>query len=75
MKYIKVKNKEDLDLTLKYKGGVFSLPANKTESFAEDVATQWVTIYGFLSLEGAEVEKVAVVAEVVEEKPEKKTKK
>lgn len=51
MNYIKVKNKEDLNLKLLFKGENYTLDAKETKSFPEDVAKQWITIYEFLSID------------------------
>jgi hypothetical protein len=68
MNYIKVKNTEDVELKLLFKGENYKLGASKTESFPEDVAAQWVTIYEFLTLENSKEE----VKEVKETKTTKK---
>lgn len=69
MEYIKVKNTEDTELSLLYKGETFTLGAKKTESFPTDVAQQWINIYGFLSLDNSKEE---VKEEPKEEKKSKK---
>ena len=72
---VKVTNTIDKDLTLKYKGDTYTLEAGVSEKFPADVAGQWITIYGFLSIEGSSDKAVdELVAEVTGEevKEEKK---
>ena len=73
---VKVTNTIDDDLTLQFKGETYTLPAGVSEKFPTEVAAQWFTIYGFLSIEGNSDKKVdEVVEEIVEEKEEKPKKK
>jgi len=70
LSYTKVKNPTDKDIKLNYKGENHFIGPRETKSFLEPVAKQWVTIYGFLQLEGkGEVEEeVDEIKEVEEEK-------
>ena len=77
---VKVTNTIDKDLTLQFKGETFTLGAGVSDKFPADVAGQWITIYGFLSVEGSSdkavdelVEAVVEEKEEKEEKPKKKT--
>lgn len=67
MKFTKVKNPIDKEVALLFKGHTYTIGAGKTESFPEDVAKHFVTIYGFMTLEGSSVEDTAPVVEEVPE--------
>ena len=72
MSYITIHNPLDTAITLQFLGDVYEIDGGKSESFPEDVAEQWMTIYGFVT-EVKEVKKTKEVAEaVVEDKPNKK---
>ena len=72
MSYVTLKNPTELDLTLLFKGEKYFLDRGETKEFPQDVADQFVLIYGFLEEAPA---KEAPKKEEVEEVEEKKTKK
>jgi 23S rRNA pseudoU1915 N3-methylase RlmH len=79
MNFTKVKNPIDKEVALLYRGHTYVIGAKATESFPEDVAKQFVTIYQFMSLDGAEVtntteEETEEVEEVEVKEEEKITK-
>lgn len=71
MSYINIKNTESVPLSLQFAGEMYHIGAGETKSFPENVAKQWLFIYGFMQEAAAkEVEKV--IERVEEEAPKKK---
>lgn len=75
MSYINIKNTESVPLSLQFAGEMYHIGAGETKSFPENVAKQWLFIYGFMKEAAAKevekiVEKVGEVEEV--EEPKKK---
>jgi hypothetical protein len=66
MNFTKVHNPTDTEVALQFLGTTYTIGAGKTAEFPEDVAKQWVTIYGFMHVAGPAEE--VVEEKVVEEK-------
>ncbi len=64
MNFTKVHNPSDTEVALQFLGQTYTIGAGKTSEFPEDVARHWLTIYGFMTIDGS-------VAEPKEEKAEK----
>ena len=62
-----IKNPLDKDISLLFKGETYTLEAGKSGDFSDEVAAQWVNIYGFLSEDEAPSKE--------EDKPKKAVKK
>lgn len=67
MNFTKVHNPTDSEVALQFLGTTYTIGGGETADFPEDVATQWVTIYGFMTIVGP-AEEVVEKEEVVEEK-------
>lgn len=74
MKYIKVTNPIDKELTLQFVGESYTIGAKESRSFPEDVAKHWSFIYAFvtLSADTPVVEKKVEAVKEVEVKAKKK---
>ena len=51
---MRVKNPIEKEVTLNYKGELFTIKANSTQDFPTDIAKHWIYIYGFMSIEADE---------------------
>jgi len=70
MSLIKIKNPEDKEITLNFKGEIHTIGAKSSQDFPEELAKHWLSIYQFMSIDEAKEEKV-----VKEEKTTSKSKK
>jgi len=70
MSYIKVSNPEPKEIILNYKSQDYTIGANETKSFPEDVAKWWVYIYGFMTLSAMDKSRDIPAVEVKETKEE-----
>lgn len=52
---MKIKNPSDKEVTLNYKGELYTIDAESTKDFPSDVASQWVTMFQFMTIEADEV--------------------
>ena len=71
---VKITNPLDTELTLQFKGDTYTLGAGISEKFPADVAAQWITIYGFLSISGTADSQVDKMVEELTEEPTEETK-
>jgi hypothetical protein len=47
---MKIKNPTEKEISLNYKGDVYTIPGGETEDFETEVAKHWLQIYGFLTV-------------------------
>lgn len=73
MNFTKVHNPTDSEVALQFRGETYSIGAGKTSEFPVEVANQWVTIYGFMTLVGESTEpKVESEESIIKPKVTKK---
>lgn len=61
MNFTKVFNPSESEVALQFLGETYTIGAGKKAEFPVDVAKQWITIYGFMSLDESTEEKEEVV--------------
>lgn len=68
MNFTKVHNPTDTEVALQFLGSTYTIGGGKTVEFPEDVAKQWIYIYGFMSIVESKDEPKAVVEEAMNDK-------
>lgn len=69
---MRINNPSDKEVTLNYKGEPYTIGANSTKYFPEEVARHWVNVFQFMSINEDEI---ISKKEVEESKEVKETKK
>lgn len=51
---MRIKNPTEKEVTLNYKGEPYTIDANSTKAFPEEVARHWVSVFQFMTIEADE---------------------
>lgn len=68
MIFTKVYNPTENEVALQFLGSTYTIGGGKTAEFPEDVAKQWIYIYGFMSIVESKDEPKVVVEEAMDDK-------